>query len=75
MFFYYCEVLRPFAGEVLLVGESLNTIDLLLLTSLENLFLILQTLLIFYKTSYLNGEVNRTELSLSVRVPCYPLSH
>jgi hypothetical protein len=36
-----------------------------------NMLLIVQTLLTFYKTSYLNGEVIRTEPSPSVRVPWF----
>jgi hypothetical protein len=37
---------------------------------LDQLLLIQQTLFTFYKTSYLNEEVNRTEPSPSVSVPC-----
>ncbi len=46
-----------------------STIDLLVLTSLDQLLLILKTFLLFSKTSYINEEVNCTELSLSVSVP------
>jgi hypothetical protein len=49
---------------------SLSTIDLLVLNSLEQLLVILQTLFTFYyKTSYLNEEVSRAEPSPSVSVP------
>ncbi len=41
----------------------LNTVDLLVLTSLEHLLLIVKILLSFYKTSYHNEEVNCTEPS------------
>ncbi len=37
----------------------LSTVDLLALTGLDQLLLLLQTQLTFYKTSYLNEEVNR----------------
>jgi hypothetical protein len=40
-------------------------VDLLVQTSLDQLFLILQTLLTLYKTSYFNEEVNCTEPSPS----------
>jgi hypothetical protein len=50
----------------------LNTVDLLLLTSLDQLLLILIILFAFFiKTTYLNKEVNRTEPSPSVSVPCW----
>ncbi len=45
-------------------------IDLLILASLDQLLVILQTYLLFNKTSYPNEEVNGTEPSPSVRVPC-----
>ncbi len=38
----------------------LSTVDLLVLTSLDQLLLIVNHYLLFYKTSYLNGEVNCT---------------
>jgi hypothetical protein len=41
----------------------LSTVDLLVLTSLDQLLLILQTFFLFYKTSYLIEEVNHTEPS------------
>jgi hypothetical protein len=47
-------------------------VDLLVLTSLDQLLLILQRLYAFYKTSYLN-EVNRTEPSPLVCVSCLHL--
>jgi hypothetical protein len=47
----------------------LGTVDLLVLTNLEHLIFILKTLFtFFYKTRYLNEEVNRTEPSPSVSV-------
>jgi hypothetical protein len=55
--------------EPLLKGR-LSTVDLLVLTSLDQLLLIVQThYLHFYKTSYPNEEVNCTEPSPSVSVP------
>ncbi len=47
----------------------LSTVDLLVLTNLDQLLLILQTLFNFYTTTHLNEEVNRTEFFLSVSVP------
>ncbi len=52
--------------EPLLKGKALCTIDLLVITSLEQIPLKLFTL---YKTSNLNEEVNRTESFPSVSVP------
>jgi hypothetical protein len=50
----------------------LSTVDPLVLTSLDQPLLILKMSL-FYKASYLNNEVNRTEPSPSVSVPwSYP---
>jgi hypothetical protein len=49
---------------------QLSTVDLHLLTSIDQLHLILKILFTFYKTSYLNEEVNCTEPSPSVKVPC-----
>jgi hypothetical protein len=54
--------------EPLLRGR-LSTIDLLVLTSLDQHFLILQEFLLFYKTTYLNVDVHHTEPSASVSVP------
>jgi hypothetical protein len=52
----------------------LSTVDLLVLTSLDQLLVILQTTFTFFsKTRYLNKEVNRTEPSPSVSVRCYKL--
>ncbi len=49
----------------------LSTADLLVLTSLDPLLSILKTLFtFFYKTCYLNEEVNCTEPLPSVSVPC-----
>ncbi len=49
----------------------LSTDDLLVLTSLDVLIFILKiSVTFFYKTNYLEEEVNRTELSPSVSVPC-----
>ena len=50
-------------------GGRLSAIDLLVLTSLEELLLILQTLFTFYETSYLNEEVNYAEPFPTVSVP------
>jgi hypothetical protein len=41
-------------------------VDLLVLTSLDKLLSILKIYLPFYKTSYLNEEVNHTEPGLCV---------
>jgi hypothetical protein len=46
-----------------------STVDLLVLSSLDQLLLILKTFLLFSKTSFINEEVKCTELSLSVSVP------
>jgi hypothetical protein len=46
-------------------------IDLLVLTCLDQLLLIIQTLFTFYNTSYLNEEVNCTEPFLLVSVPWF----
>ncbi len=43
--------------------------DLLVPTSLDQLLVIMNALFFFYKTSYLNEEVNRSEASHSVGVP------
>jgi hypothetical protein len=52
-------------------GEGSVQLTSLVLTSLDQLFLIMQTLFTFYKMScYLNEEVNRTEPSPSVSAPC-----
>jgi hypothetical protein len=49
---------------------GLSTVDLLVLTSSEKLLFILNLyFFLFYETSYLNKEVNRTEPCPSVRVP------
>jgi hypothetical protein len=48
----------------------ISTVDLLVLTSLDHLLFIVKLyFFLFYKTTYLNEEVNRTEPSPSVRVP------
>jgi hypothetical protein len=47
----------------------LRTVDLLVLTSFDHPILIMQTISTFF-TKYLNEEVNSTEPSPSVRVPC-----
>ncbi len=59
----------PFYREALLTGR-LSTIDLLVLKSLDLLLLTIKNYLLYYKTSYLNKEVNRTEPSPSVSTPC-----
>ncbi len=53
--------------EVLLKGR-LSTVNLLIVTNLDQHFLII-IFFLFYKISYLNEEVNCTEPSPSVRVP------
>ncbi len=52
---------------------SISTVDLLVLTSLDQLLWELKLNFPFYKTTYLNEEVNCTEPSPSVRVPCLGL--
>ncbi len=47
----------------------LSTVDLFVLTSLDQLHLTLQTLFTFHKTSYLNEEVNHTGPSRSISIP------
>ncbi len=46
----------------------LSTVDLLILSGLDQLLFILKTLFTFYKTSVPNEGVNRTETSLSFSV-------
>jgi hypothetical protein len=54
----------------LLKGKRISTVDLLVLTSLDQLLFIVKKLfLLFDKTSNLNEEVNGTDPSTSVRVP------
>ncbi len=59
--------------EPFLKGKA-STVDLLVLTGLDQLPLKLQILLLSYTTSFLNEEVNRTEPSPSVSVPWSDLS-
>jgi hypothetical protein len=47
----------------------LSTVDSLVITSLDQLLVILNTLFTFYKTRYLNEEVSSTEPSPLVDVP------
>ncbi len=47
----------------------LTNVDLLVLTSVDQLPFQLKMLYFFYKTSYLNEEVNCTEASPSVSIP------
>ncbi len=55
-------------------GGRLSTVNLLVLTSLNQQLLILKnTIYDFRKTSYLIEEVNRTESSPLVSVPCIDL--
>ncbi len=49
---------------------KLSTAHLLVLTSFDQSLFILKILFTFYKTSYLNEGVNRTELSPSFSVFC-----
>ncbi len=61
--------------EVSLKGRRSSTVDLLLLTSLDYLLFILKILSIFfYKTSFLNEEVNCTAPSLLVSIPWLDMS-
>ncbi len=54
----------------------ISTVDLLLLTSSDRLLTILNLYFsIFYRTTFLNKEVNRTEPSPSVRVSWMVLRH
>jgi hypothetical protein len=62
--------INPTKGKEPLLREGLSEVKLLVLTGLDLLFLMSQTLFTFYKTSYLNEEVNCTVPSLSVSVPC-----
>jgi len=48
----------------------ISTIDLRVLASLDHLSLIQKLFFFFYKATYPNEKVNRTEPSPSVRVPC-----
>jgi hypothetical protein len=50
-------------------GGRLSTVDLLVLTSLDQLLLIVDIIYLLYKTSYFNEEVNCTEPSPSVSIP------
>jgi hypothetical protein len=53
----------------------LGTVHLIVLTSLDNLIYILKILFTFAKkTSYLNEEVNCTDPSLAVSIPCLKVS-
>ncbi len=59
-----------FSRETLLKGRH-STVDLLALTRLDQLLWMKRTLFNFYyKTRYVNEEVNRTEPSLSGSIPC-----
>jgi hypothetical protein len=62
---------KPVLGlnkEPLLKGR-LSAVDLLVLTSLDQLLLVLLSLFTFYKTSHLNEELNCTEPSPSASIP------
>ncbi len=61
----FCDAL---IRELLLKGK-ISTVDLLVLTSLDMLILYLKYYLPFFKTSYLNEEVNCTEPSLHLVFP------
>ncbi len=54
--------------DALLKG-SISTVDLLVLTSLDKLLFKLKLIFPFFKTTYLNEEVNFTESSTPVRAP------
>jgi hypothetical protein len=62
---------RYFTKEAFLKGR-LSTVELLVLTSLEQLLLTLRTVFTFYKTSYLNEKVKGTGSSPTVSTPWYP---
>jgi hypothetical protein len=50
---------------------KLNTVDLLVPTSLDKLLFVIETIIYLgCQTSYLNEEVNCTDPSPSVSVPC-----
>ncbi len=56
--------------ESLLKGR-ISSIDLLVLTSIDQLLLILKIFFfLIYQLSFLNKEVNGTKLSSTVRFPC-----
>ncbi len=56
------------------LGGRFSTVDLLVLTSLDQFVSKLKILFfLFYKTSYLNEEVNCTEPSTSISVPWWLL--
>jgi hypothetical protein len=55
--------------DVFTEGEDLGTVDFLVLTSWVT-FCIENIITFFYKTSYLNEEINGIEPSLSVSTPC-----
>ena len=57
-------------------GEGLSTVALLALTSLDEFIFILKIYVaFFYKTSYLNEEVNCTEPSPSVSIPWFNINN
>ncbi len=61
-------------SEEYLRKGRISKVDLLVLTSSDQLLLLMRIfifLFFFLQTSYLIEEVGRTELSLSVRVPCF----
>jgi hypothetical protein len=51
------------------IRGRLSTVDFLVLTSIDELLLIMKRYLLFYRTGKLNEEVNRTEPSPSVMLP------
>jgi hypothetical protein len=66
---YFKDPKGPLPGKTNLRGK-LSTVDLLVLTSLDQLILILPTSYTFFKTSYLNEEAYCTKPFNSVSVPC-----
>jgi hypothetical protein len=58
-------------GKESLPKGRISTVDLLVLTSLNKATFDNAIVLLFCITSCLNEEANCTELSLSVRVPCF----
>ncbi len=53
--------------------EGFGSVDLTVLTSSDQLLVIMQALFTFYQTSYLNEEANRTEPAPSVGVPRFDI--
>ncbi len=70
-FLFLCLTIFGSTHGSLTEGEGSVQLTFLLLTSLDQLTFIFKILFFhFYKTSYLNEEVNSTEPSPSVSIPC-----